>query len=94
MARKYHDLECGHGGIIPGIGPLAPVLRIITSRPVEFFLEKRDYFEKYDRTSDAIDHGDEFDNLFGLQAGNKKDSQYKILKAANAYYLLCQEKKE
>ena len=93
VARRYHDLECGHADIIPGIGPLAPVLRILTSRPVEFFLERRDYLEKYDRTSDIIDHGDEFDNLFSLQAGNKKDSQYKILKAANAYYLLYLLKK-
>ena len=86
-ARKYHDRECGHAEIIPGVGTLAPVLRIVTSKSAEFFVKRKDYFDRYDKTSD--DCNDEFEALFRLQAGCKTDSQYTMNKAAYSTYLLC-----
>ena len=87
VAKAYHDRECGHADIVPGIGTLAPVLRIVTSKSVEFFSQRKHYFDRYDKTSD--DYEDEFDALFRLQAGCKKDSQYRVNKAAYSIYLVC-----
>lgn len=94
-AERYHGTECGHMHLVPGLGTLAPVLRLATSRTAEFFMERAGYFDHYDKTSEKTvsEYQDDFDALFNLEAGNKSDSQYNILKAANAYYLLCLLKK-
>ena len=89
LASVYHRLECGHQDILPGLGTLAPVIRIFTSRDKQFFTSRSDWFEKYDKTKDNDDREDTFERLFFLQAGNKSDSQYNMTKAAYSYYIIA-----
>ena len=90
LASVYHRVECLHQNILPGLGTLAPVIRIFTSRDREFFTSRSDWFDKYDKTRDTDQLGDTdtFQKLFNLQAGNKSDSQYNMTKAAHSYYLI------
>lgn len=93
-ATKFHPTECGYMDMLPGLGPLAPVLRIFTARSVKFFTERENYFDSYDKSSgDLSASSDVFRNMFNLQAGNKNSSQYKIDKAAYSYYLISLLKK-
>ena len=92
-ARVYHDRECGHVDIVPGAGSLAPVLRLVTSHTPAFFRERREYFDKYDNTSESLNTCDMFHRVFSLQAGNKTDSQYITSKTAHACYLILTLKK-
>jgi len=94
VATKFHHRECGYMNMLPGLGPLAPVLRIFTARSVKFFTERENYFDSYDKSlGDLSTCTDVFRNMFNLQAGNKNSSQYKIDKAAYSYYLICLLKK-
>ena len=94
-AKSFHNVECGFMETIPGMGPLAPVLRIFTTNTVQFFIDQMNIFDKYDKSLGDLSgsSSDVFENLFNLQAGNKTSSQYKIDKAAYAYFLICILKK-
>lgn len=93
-AKLFHNCECGFTEIIPGLGPLAPVLRIFTSKSVQFFTERIGKFDDYDKSvGDFASDSDVFEDMFNLQAGNKTSSQYKIDKAAYTYFLICILKK-
>jgi len=90
-SKNFHSVECGFMQMIPGLGPMAPVLRIFTSKSAQYFLDRINLFETYDKSSGDMTKcaSGGFENLFNLQAGNKTSSQYKIDKAAYAYYLVC-----
>ena len=94
-AQRYHKDECGYMKILPGFGPLAPVIRIFTSESVQFFTERVNYFNNYDKSLGDLSNNDSdfFMEIFNLQAGNKTSSQYKIDKAAYSYFIICILKK-
>lgn len=85
-AAAHHALECGHLPALPGSGPLAPVLRLLTSMGREEAV----------RVAAGLPHLpppptgplEEQGGVVGLQAGTKTSSQYRIDTAAQAYFLL------
>jgi len=94
-ASCFHNVECGFMDMIPGMGPLSPVLRIFTSKHKQFFIERVNYFDTYDKSVGdlSVQNNDGFEEFFNLQAGNKTSCQYKIDKAAYSYFLISILKK-
>ena len=89
-AATFHGLECGWSDLLPGLGPLAPVCRIFTSRSAQFFLDRAALLDCCDPPATNLEPDTEpFLALFRLQAGCRPGSQYKVDKAALAYYTVC-----
>ena len=86
-ATPHHSLECGHLPLLPGAGPLAPVLRLLTSTSREQGLAMAACIAEYSGPPAEVDLQAKGD-LLNLQAGCKTGSQYRIDTAARAVYLL------
>ena len=85
-STTHHRLECGYLHLLPGSGPLAPPLRLITSVPREESLCVAAKLSQLNPPQPGLLA--EQSGILGLQAGCKNSSQYRIDKAAHAYYLL------
>ena len=85
-STSHHRLECGHLHLLPGSGPLAPPLRLVTSCSREESLQVAAELSQLTPPQPGLlaEQG----GILGLQAGCKNSSQYRIDKAAHAYYLV------
>ena len=84
---SHHSLECGNVHLLPGRGPLAPTLRLVTSVPRKESLLIAGELSQLPAPQPGLLA--EQSGILGLQAGCKNSSQYRIDKAAHAYYLVC-----
>ena len=86
VSATHHNLECGNLHILPGRGPLVPPLRLITSASRQESLCIAEELSQLPPPQPGLlaDQG----GILGLQAGCKNSSQYRIDKAAHAYYLV------
>ncbi|XP_023325978.1 SET and MYND domain-containing protein 4 [Eurytemora carolleeae] len=83
---NFHALECKYIHIYPTIGPLAPILRLFTSKSFEYFKENSALFQSYDPTTDWNLEQD-LRCVFNLQR-REKGSQYILEMTVQAYYVL------
>lgn len=83
----FHTVECGKTDILPGCGPVSPVIRIFTKHGLPFFKENANLFNQ-ETSLEQLNSNKDISELCQLQAGNRKDSMYRLEKAAWTYFVL------